>query len=101
MTYEHLSVIANSLRMSVRMLRTAAHEGALAAVFNGVRGHGRDQTSSAQPRHAGVILEKPPPVGGGARRRMIARPARRKPARGFSLGRLAADDGPGSVPQTN
>ena len=60
-------VVADLLRIPVRMLRTPAHVSALATAFNGGRGHGRAHASSAQTRGAWRILEKPQPIGQGAR----------------------------------
>ena len=50
-------VVAHFLRVTRRMLHTAAHEGADAAVFNAGRGHGRGLESSARTRLAGAIVE--------------------------------------------
>ena len=77
--------LADSLRIPVRTLRTPAHEGVLAAVFDAERVHDGEWPGPDLVRAAWGSRNDRGKAAPDRWRRMIARPARRKCARGFPL----------------
>ena len=76
-------------RSQQRILRTPAHEGDDAGVFNAERRHDRTRASSGHPCRAGAVLEKPLPVNQRARAP--------RPAVGYKLEDFAGVNGIASL----